>query len=254
MAAAQLAGEDFLVGLDRQRADTAGQRLAPVPGVVKSYIDAHERNDLDGLMSLLREDLRFAMLPEPGTVIMTAKDAVDGLGLRWALPARLRRLALYHHDGQPHACRRAVPPHPRRPGVPAVEHRSPAHRRRSPASMAIDQRGGSGHAAGQVLGRAAPSASSMASWPTAPPSNCAGCATRARPTTGASRSTAPATRTTKNRSSPRSTRRHLRGRPGHRLRPLPGRPHHLDLTRQNLRAGSYIMLSCASWSESTLCG
>ncbi|WIX98428.1 RNA polymerase subunit sigma-70 [Amycolatopsis mongoliensis] len=47
-------------------------------GVVKSYIDAHERNDLDGLMSLLREDLRFAMLPDPGTVIVGAEDAVDG--------------------------------------------------------------------------------------------------------------------------------------------------------------------------------
>ncbi|WP_116200193.1 RNA polymerase subunit sigma-70 [Amycolatopsis circi] len=46
--------------------------------VVKSYIDAHERNDLDGLMSLLRDDLRFAMLPDPGTLIRTAKDAVDG--------------------------------------------------------------------------------------------------------------------------------------------------------------------------------
>ena len=33
MAAAQLAGEDFLVGLDRQRADVAGQQLAPVPGL-----------------------------------------------------------------------------------------------------------------------------------------------------------------------------------------------------------------------------
>lgn len=31
LAAAQLAGEDFLVGLDRQRADRAGQALAPVP-------------------------------------------------------------------------------------------------------------------------------------------------------------------------------------------------------------------------------
>jgi hypothetical protein len=31
IAAAQLAGEDFLVGLDRQRVDTAGQQLAPVP-------------------------------------------------------------------------------------------------------------------------------------------------------------------------------------------------------------------------------
>ncbi|ANN18832.1 RNA polymerase subunit sigma-70 [Amycolatopsis orientalis] len=47
-------------------------------GVVKSYIDAHERNDLDGLISLLREDLRFAMLPESGTSTTTAKDAVDG--------------------------------------------------------------------------------------------------------------------------------------------------------------------------------
>ncbi|MFE0152411.1 RNA polymerase subunit sigma-70 [Nonomuraea sp. NPDC059007] len=47
-------------------------------GVVKSYIDAHERNDLDGLMALLRDDLRFAMLPDPGTLIVTARDAVDG--------------------------------------------------------------------------------------------------------------------------------------------------------------------------------
>src|SRR6266700_2073203 len=33
IAAAQLAGEDFLAGLDRQRADTAGQQLTPVPGL-----------------------------------------------------------------------------------------------------------------------------------------------------------------------------------------------------------------------------
>jgi hypothetical protein len=31
IAAAQLAGEDFLVGLDRQRADGVGQQLCPVP-------------------------------------------------------------------------------------------------------------------------------------------------------------------------------------------------------------------------------
>ncbi|GAA4364522.1 RNA polymerase subunit sigma-70 [Actinomadura verrucosospora] len=47
-------------------------------GVVKSYIDAHERNDLDGLTALLRDDLRFVMLPERGTLTVTAKDAVDG--------------------------------------------------------------------------------------------------------------------------------------------------------------------------------
>ncbi|HEX5200217.1 MAG TPA: RNA polymerase subunit sigma-70 [Actinoplanes sp.] len=47
-------------------------------GAVRSYIEAHERNDLDALASLLRDDLRFAMLPDPGTVTTTAKDAVDG--------------------------------------------------------------------------------------------------------------------------------------------------------------------------------
>lgn len=47
-------------------------------GVLRSYIDAHERNDLVGLMSLLRDDLRFVMLPERGTSVITAKDAVDG--------------------------------------------------------------------------------------------------------------------------------------------------------------------------------
>ena len=36
IAAAQLAGEDFLVGLDRQRADEAGQVLAAVPGLAST--------------------------------------------------------------------------------------------------------------------------------------------------------------------------------------------------------------------------
>jgi hypothetical protein len=36
IAAAQLAGEDFLAGLDRQRADAAGQQLTPVPGLAST--------------------------------------------------------------------------------------------------------------------------------------------------------------------------------------------------------------------------
>jgi len=36
LAAAQLAGEDFLVGLDRQRADVAGQMIVPVPGLAST--------------------------------------------------------------------------------------------------------------------------------------------------------------------------------------------------------------------------
>jgi Transposase DDE domain group 1 len=36
IAAAQLAGEDFLAGLDRQRADAAGQQITPVPGLAST--------------------------------------------------------------------------------------------------------------------------------------------------------------------------------------------------------------------------
>ena len=55
--------------------------------VVASYMDAHERNDLDALASLLRDDLRFAMLPDPGTVTVGAQDAVDG----WVSAGLFRR-------------------------------------------------------------------------------------------------------------------------------------------------------------------
>ena len=36
IAAAQLAGEDFLAGLDRQRGDAAGQLITPVPGLAST--------------------------------------------------------------------------------------------------------------------------------------------------------------------------------------------------------------------------
>jgi Transposase DDE domain group 1 len=36
IAAAQLAGEEFLTGLDRQRADAAGQQITPVPGLAST--------------------------------------------------------------------------------------------------------------------------------------------------------------------------------------------------------------------------
>ena len=36
IAAAQLAGEDFLTGLDRLRADAAGQQVMPVPGLAST--------------------------------------------------------------------------------------------------------------------------------------------------------------------------------------------------------------------------
>ncbi|GAA3776329.1 hypothetical protein GCM10022240_29830 [Microbacterium kribbense] len=49
MVSAQLAGEDFMVGLDRRRADTAGQMLEPMPtppstawaGNAKRFTETH---------------------------------------------------------------------------------------------------------------------------------------------------------------------------------------------------------------------
>src|SRR4051794_41529682 len=48
MACAQLAGEDFLVGLDRQRADVAGQVLTPVPGLAATTAAGLARRLSDG--------------------------------------------------------------------------------------------------------------------------------------------------------------------------------------------------------------
>ncbi len=48
LAAAQLAGQDFLVGLDRQRDDVAGQQLAPVPGLSSTTAAGLARRFTDG--------------------------------------------------------------------------------------------------------------------------------------------------------------------------------------------------------------
>ena len=48
IAAAQLGGEDFLVGLDRHRADAAGQQLTPVPGLASTTAAGLARRFSDG--------------------------------------------------------------------------------------------------------------------------------------------------------------------------------------------------------------
>jgi hypothetical protein len=48
LAGAQLAGEDFLVGLDRQRGDVAAQVLAPVPGLSSTTAVGLARRFTDG--------------------------------------------------------------------------------------------------------------------------------------------------------------------------------------------------------------
>ena len=89
MAAAQLAGEDFLVGLDRVRADQAGQQVTPVPGLSTStatvlarrFTEAHWRGAETGLaaatarMTGLLPPERAAELAEgPVTIDIDATD------------------------------------------------------------------------------------------------------------------------------------------------------------------------------------
>ncbi|MCF7552275.1 RNA polymerase subunit sigma-70 [Pseudonocardia sp. WMMC193] len=79
-SALQRARETMRAQLPDRRLDwrTAATRglSADERATVKAWVDAHERNDLDGLLSLMREDLRFTMPPDPG-VLVTARSALD---------------------------------------------------------------------------------------------------------------------------------------------------------------------------------
>ena len=107
MAAAQLAGEDFLVGLDRLRAVKAGQQLAPVPGLAAStatgiarrFTSGHWRSTEAGLaaatarMTGLLPAERAAELAEgPVTIDIDATD-VEVYGSR-------KRGVAYNYQGQ----------------------------------------------------------------------------------------------------------------------------------------------------------
>jgi hypothetical protein len=83
MAAAQLAGQEFLAGLDRQRADVAGQRLAPVPGLAsttahglaRGVTDAQWRAVETGLSSI--SERMLAMLPAKRRVRLCTQVTID---------------------------------------------------------------------------------------------------------------------------------------------------------------------------------
>jgi hypothetical protein len=89
IASAQLAGQDFLVGLDRERADTAGQLLAPVPGLAsttaaglaKRFTDQQWHATETGLaavtgrmLALLPDKRVTALCDGPATIDMDTTD------------------------------------------------------------------------------------------------------------------------------------------------------------------------------------
>ena len=107
LAAAQLAGEDFLTGLDRQRADAAGQLLTPVPGLAattaaglaRRITPVQWRAAESGLaavtgrvLSLLPAERAAALAGGPVTIDLDTTD-VEVYG-------RKKRGVAYNHQGQ----------------------------------------------------------------------------------------------------------------------------------------------------------
>ena len=107
IAAAQLAGEDFLVGLDRQRADVAGQQITPVPGLASTTaaglarrvtpaqwlaVEAGLAAVTGRMLSLLPPQRAAALAGGPVTIDLDATD-VEVYG-------RKKRGVAYNHQGQ----------------------------------------------------------------------------------------------------------------------------------------------------------
>jgi Transposase DDE domain group 1 len=107
IAAAQLAGEDFLTGLDRHRADAAGQQLTPVPGLASTTAAGLARRITGAqwlavetglaavtgrMMGLLPPARAAALAAGPVTIDLDATD-VEVYG-------RKKRGVAYNHQGQ----------------------------------------------------------------------------------------------------------------------------------------------------------
>ena len=107
IAAAQLAGEDFLTGLDRQRADMAGQQLTPVPGLASTTAAGLARRITPAqwgaverglaavtgrMLDLLPAERAAALADGPVTIDLDTTD-VEVYG-------RKKRGVAYNHQGQ----------------------------------------------------------------------------------------------------------------------------------------------------------
>jgi len=106
MAAAQLAGEDFLVGLDRQRADTAGQALAPVPGLASTTaaglarrLDAQQWRAVETGVAAVTSRM-LDLLPASRRAALTATATIDLDTTDVEVYGRKKRGVAYNYAGQ----------------------------------------------------------------------------------------------------------------------------------------------------------
>ncbi len=106
MAAAQLAGEDFLVGLDRQRDDVAGQQLAPVPGLSSTTAAGLARRFTDGQWHAVETGIgdigaaMLAALPAQRAAALCAEVTIDLDTTDVEVYGRHKRGVAFNHQGQ----------------------------------------------------------------------------------------------------------------------------------------------------------
>jgi hypothetical protein len=109
IAAAQLAGEDFLVGLDRRRADTAGQHLAPVPGLAATTAAGLARKFTDGQWAAVETGLgdvhaaalaALATVAPPRAAALAESVTIDLDTTDVEVYGRRKRGVAFNHQGQ----------------------------------------------------------------------------------------------------------------------------------------------------------
>src|SRR4051794_17463435 len=119
IAAAQLAGEDFLVGLDRQRADTAGQQLCPVPDLAATTAAGLARRLSAGQWHAVETALgdvaaaALQLLPAERVEGLCEQVTIDLNTTDVEVYGRRKRGVAFNHQGQrvgrPHVACWAVP-------------------------------------------------------------------------------------------------------------------------------------------------
>ena len=107
IAAAQLAGEDFLTGLDRQRADAAGQQITPVPGLASTTAAGLARRITPARWEAVERGLAavtgrmLALLPAPRADALAGGPVTIDLDTTDVeVYGRKKRGVAYNHQGQ----------------------------------------------------------------------------------------------------------------------------------------------------------
>jgi hypothetical protein len=106
LACAQLAGQDFLVGLDRYRADTAGQVLAAVPGLCSRTAAGLARRFTDGQWRAVETGVgdvattALGLLPGPRAAALCQAVTIDLDTTDVEVYGRRKRGVAFNHQGQ----------------------------------------------------------------------------------------------------------------------------------------------------------